>query len=153
MAASQHVPGAPATVSPFPSVMPQSACESAGDVGRLVRDVLDRVGDKWSALIIGMLQDGPLRFSELQRRIGGISQRMLTLTLRQLERDGIVTRTVFAQVPMRVEYELTSLGATLAPLVLALVTWAADHHRDIKDHREAFDREHRPAPLTPAPDS
>jgi len=143
MAARPHAAGAPPTVSPYPSVIADPSCESARDVGRLVRDVLDRVGDKWSALIIGMLQDGPLRFSELQRRVGGISQRMLTLSLRQLERDGIVTRTVYVQVPLRVEYELTPLGSTLVPLVLALVSWAVEHQQEIKEHRDAFDRTHR----------
>ena len=80
------------------------------DDGRAIREVLDRVGDKWSLLVVGTLRERRLRFTELQRHIPGISQRMLTLTVRQLERDGLITRTVYAEVPPRVEYELTELG-------------------------------------------
>ena len=104
-----------------------------------VRRVLDRVGDKWSVLILGTLSSGPLRFTELLHGISGISQRMLTLNLRQLERDGLVSRTVHAVVPPRVDYELTDLGRTLLPPVLALVEWAMENTDAIQGHREGFD--------------
>jgi DNA-binding HxlR family transcriptional regulator len=104
-----------------------------------VRDVLDRVGDKWSVLIIGMLGEGPRRFSELRRTIEGISQRMLTLTLRGLERDGLVTRTVQPIVPPRVDYALTPLGRTLLEPILALASWAGEHRAEIQAAREHYD--------------
>jgi DNA-binding HxlR family transcriptional regulator len=94
---------------------------------RAVASVLARVGDKWSVFVIMLLIDGPTRFNELKRRIGGISQRMLTLTLRGLERDGLVTRTVFPTIPPRVDYELTDLGRGLAKPVQALGQWAFAH--------------------------
>lgn len=105
-----------------------------------VRDVLSLVGDKWSVLIVAMLGEGPLRFSELRRSIEGISQRMLTLTLRGLERDGLVTRTVYATIPPRVEYALTPLGGTLQTPVKALSDWALEHFAEIRRARERFDR-------------
>ncbi|MFE0459866.1 winged helix-turn-helix transcriptional regulator [Kitasatospora sp. NPDC058965] len=113
-------------------------CGSA-DETRAVRELLDRVGDKWSLLVIGTLRHGPLRFGELQQQVAGISQRMLTLTLRHLERDGLATRTAYAEVPPRVEYELTELGRTLIPLVGALAEWAAGNHRVIDANRARFD--------------
>src|SRR5881398_283049 len=91
---------------------------------RAVSDVLARVGDKWSVLVVTRLGGGPLRFNELRRSIGGISQRMLTLTLRGLERDGLITRTVFPTIPPRVDYELTDLGRGLSKPVEALGKWA-----------------------------
>jgi DNA-binding HxlR family transcriptional regulator len=108
-----------------------------------VREVLNRVGDKWSVLLIRMLGAGPLRFNELKHRVEGISQRMLTLTLRGLERDGLVTRTVFATVPPRVDYELTPLGRTLLVPVQALASWADGHREDIQNARDRFDRKER----------
>ncbi|MFE7406001.1 winged helix-turn-helix transcriptional regulator [Isoptericola sp. NPDC057559] len=105
-----------------------------------VRAVLDRVGDKWSTLVLGTLAPGPRRFTELLHGIDGISQRMLTLTLRQLERDGLVSRTVHAVVPPRVDYELTELGQTLLPPVIALVEWAFAHTDAIRAHRERYDQ-------------
>jgi DNA-binding HxlR family transcriptional regulator len=105
----------------------------------IIRDVLDRAGDKWSVLAIATLQGGPLRYSDLHRAIPGISQRMLTLTLRQLQRDGLVTRTAYAEVPPRVEYALTALGATLLDSVLSLAQWAATHHAEIRENRARFD--------------
>ena len=105
-----------------------------------VRDVLDRVGDKWSMLTIAMLDAGPRRFSELRRSIDGISQRMLTLTLRRLERDGLVTRTQFPTIPPRVEYELTRLGKTLLEPVMALGKWAEKHRAEIDASRQQFDK-------------
>src|SRR5260370_25643870 len=90
-----------------------------------VREVLNRVGDKGSVQIVGMLQDGPKRFSDLRRSIEGISQRMLTLTLRGLERDGLISRSVEPTIPPRVDYELTQLGQTLLEPIIALGAWAA----------------------------
>ena len=106
---------------------------------QIVSRILSRIGDKWSLLIVMMLREGPLRFSELKRSIGGISQRMLTLTLRGLERDGLVTRTVFPTIPPRVDYELTDLGLSLARPVDALGTWAFENHGRIEQARRAFD--------------
>jgi DNA-binding HxlR family transcriptional regulator len=100
-----------------------------------VREVLNRVGDKWSVQIVGMLQDGPKRFSELRRSIEGISQRMLTLTLRGLERDGLISRSVEPTIPPRVDYELTQLGQTLLEPIIALGAWAAANRVAIQDAR------------------
>ena len=110
-----------------------------------VREVLNRVGDKWSVLIVALLQHGPQRFSELKRSIEGISQRMLTLTLRGLERDGLVTRTVLPSIPPRVDYALTPLGQTLLEPVLAIAAWAEQHREDIQAARDRFDRKERRA--------
>src|SRR5580700_8513209 len=104
-----------------------------------VSDVLARVGDKWSVLVVTRLGAGPLRFNELRRAIGGISQRMLTLTLRGLERDGLVTRTVFPTIPPRVDYELTPLGRDLLVPVSALGEWAIRNQGRIARAREQFD--------------
>ncbi|WP_299810248.1 helix-turn-helix domain-containing protein [Tardiphaga sp.] len=106
---------------------------------RGVAAVLARVGDKWTVLVIMLLGDGPRRFNELKRMVGGISQRMLTLTLRGLERDGLVTRTVFPTVPPRVDYELTDLGRGLSHSVMALGQWAKQHLTDIETARQNFD--------------
>ncbi|WP_043630875.1 winged helix-turn-helix transcriptional regulator [Nonomuraea candida] len=100
-----------------------------------VRQVLDRVGDKWSLLVIAALEAGPLRYTDLRRDVPGISQRMLTLTVRQLQQDGLVTRTAYAEVPPRVEYALTPLGRSLHHIVTPLITWVADHHGQIREHR------------------
>src|SRR5271163_4907019 len=102
---------------------------------RAVSSVLARVGDKWSVLIIVLLSDGPRRFNEIKRMVGGISQRMLTLTLRGLERDGLVTRTVFPTIPPRVDYELTDLGRSLQTPVQSLNAWAMTHIADIEHSR------------------
>jgi DNA-binding HxlR family transcriptional regulator len=104
-----------------------------------VSEVLARVGDKWTVLVVSTLGSGPLRFNALRRAIGGISQRMLTLTLRALERDGLVTRTVFPSVPPRVEYELTQLGRSLLVPVSALAAWAIAHRGAIDGARRTFD--------------
>jgi DNA-binding HxlR family transcriptional regulator len=104
-----------------------------------VRKLLDRVGDKWSLLVMTLLDGRTLRFTELRRQIDGISQRMLTLTLRQLERDGLVQRTVHAVVPPRVDYNLTPLGSTLLDPVHALVEWTIDHHKEVERARTAYD--------------
>lgn len=100
-----------------------------------IREVLDRIGDKWSLLLIAVLHTGPLRYTDLQRRIPGISQRMLSLTLRQLEQDGLVTRTAYAEVPPRVEYALTPLALGLHEITTSLIGWAADHHDEIQANR------------------
>jgi DNA-binding HxlR family transcriptional regulator len=104
-----------------------------------VSQVLARVGDKWSILVIGTLGAGPRRFSELKRGIEGISQRMLTLTLRGLERDGLVTRTVTPTIPPRVDYELTDLGRSLLKPVNALGEWAIANRTTVDAARQAFD--------------
>jgi DNA-binding HxlR family transcriptional regulator len=104
-----------------------------------VSEVLQRVGDKWTVLVVKILGRGPMRFNELKRTIDGISQRMLTLTLRALERDGLVTRTVYPSVPPRVEYELTQLGRSLIAPVSALAMWAIDHRGAIHGARTRFD--------------
>jgi DNA-binding HxlR family transcriptional regulator len=106
---------------------------------RAVSDVLARVGDKWSVLVVTRLGAGSMRFNELRRSIGGISQRMLTLTLRGLERDGLVTRTVFPIIPPRVDYALTSLGRDLLEPVSALGEWATRNQAKIARAREKFD--------------
>ncbi|WP_405863670.1 winged helix-turn-helix transcriptional regulator [Streptomyces sp. NBC_00005] len=100
-----------------------------------IRQVLDRVGDKWSMLIIAVLENGSLRYTDLQRQIPGISQRMLTHTLRQLQEDGLITRTAYAEVPPRVEYALAPLGCGLHEIVMQLIGWAADHHDEIRANR------------------
>lgn len=107
---------------------------------RVVGSVLARIGDKWSVLVVMTLGDGPRRFNELKRIIGGISQRMLTFTLRGLERDGLVTRTIFPTIPPRVDYELTDLGRSLRVPVMALGTWAFTHIPEIQEARSRFDR-------------
>jgi len=106
---------------------------------RGVSNVLQRVGDKWSVLVVATLSRGPHRFSELRREIEAISQRMLTLTLRSLERDGLVSRTVTPTIPPRVDYALTTLGHSLQQPVLALAGWAVDHLEEISAAQSAFD--------------
>lgn len=107
---------------------------------KFVTTVLARVGDKWAVLLVRLLGDGPMRFSELQRRIDGISQRMLTLTLRGLERDGLVSRTVQPTVPPRVDYALTPLGVSLLGPVKALGDWAFKNQNEIETARIKFDK-------------
>ena len=109
------------------------------------RQVLDRIGDRWTVLILGVLADGAKRFTELSRAVEGISQKMLTQTLRGLERDGLVTRTVHATVPVRVDYELTDLGRTLGEPIAALERWARDHLGDVVAARQEYDRRQRSA--------
>lgn len=112
--------------------MSQEQCPAA-------REVLSRVGDKWSVLVVALLGEGPKRFSELRRNIEGVSQRMLTLTLRGLERDGLVRRTVFPTVPPRVDYELTRLGRSLRQPIRALAKWAEKHRTAVQDARAKYD--------------
>ncbi|WP_246450499.1 winged helix-turn-helix transcriptional regulator [Sphingomonas rhizophila] len=116
-----------------PPELHQAGCKN-------VAPVLNRVGDKWSMLIVMILSDGPKRFSELKRAIDGISQRMLTLSLRGLERDGLVTRTVTPTIPPRVDYELTELGVSLRGPVRALGDWAIEHIGCIRAAQERFDK-------------
>ena len=104
-----------------------------------VGGVLSRIGDKWSVLVVMLLADGPKRFSELKRAIGTISQRMLTLTLRGLERDGLVTRTVTPTIPPRVDYELTDLGHSLCGPVRGIGDWAFENHQRIEEARRVYD--------------
>ncbi len=103
------------------------------------RVVLDRIGDKWTALVIGALEDGSLRFTELRARIGGVAPKVLTQTLRAMERDGLLTRTVHAEVPPRVDYELTDLGRSLTGPIATLTDWAETHLGVILAAREQFD--------------
>lgn len=104
-----------------------------------VSDVLSRVGDKWTVLVVELLSDGPMRFNELRRLIGNISQKMLTSTLRGLERDGLVTRTVYPTIPPRVDYELTDLGRDLRVPVKGLALWARANIGKINNARTRFD--------------
>jgi DNA-binding HxlR family transcriptional regulator len=107
---------------------------------RAISDILGRVGDKWTVLVVGYLTGGPMRFSELSRAIGGISQKMLTSTLRGLERDGFVTRQVFPTIPPRVDYELTDLGRELRVPVNALGEWARENISRVNEARARFDK-------------
>lgn len=104
-----------------------------------VRQILDRIADKWSLLVIALLDRRTLRFNELRREIDGISQRMLTVTLRQLERDGLVRRTVYPVVPPRVDYALTPLGVTLHETIQAFVVWTEQHQNEIAAARSRYD--------------
>ena len=115
------------------------------------REMLVRVGDKWSVYVINVLGNaGTLRFNELRSQVDGISQRMLTVTLRGMERDGLVKRTVYPEVPPRVEYELTKLGGTLRQLVRGLVQWSGAHLNEVDAAREAYDaRTRRPTKALP----
>lgn len=127
--------------------MDVTAGEGGDDLLRLagcrnVAPVLNRVGDKWSMLIVMILSGGPRRFNELKREIDGISQRMLTLSLRGLERDGLVSRTVEAVVPPRVTYALTELGVSLTGPVRALGDWSIEHIACIRAAQERFDAAH-----------
>ncbi|MGH3347702.1 MAG: winged helix-turn-helix transcriptional regulator [Nocardioides sp.] len=104
------------------------------------RRVIDRIGDRWSVLVILVLKNGTQRYGDLARTIGGVSQKMLTQTLRGLERDGIVTRTVYAEVPPKVEYDLTDLGRSLLGPVESLTEWATTHMGEVGKARAGYDR-------------
>ncbi|WP_278261622.1 helix-turn-helix domain-containing protein [Nocardia sp. AG03] len=103
------------------------------------RQLLDRIGDKWVSLTVNALADGPLRYSELNQRLAGVSQKMLTQTLRNLERDGLLTRTVLPEVPVRVDYRLTPLGEELLPVMRTIKSWAEDHMDQVLRARAAYD--------------
>ncbi|WP_329343078.1 helix-turn-helix transcriptional regulator [Streptomyces sp. NBC_00663] len=124
---------------PQSAARPSDACRT--------RVVLDIVGDKWSLLVVRNLRDGPRRFTELKRAIDGISQRMLTVTLRSLERDGILTRTVHQVMPPHVSYELTEMGFTLRQATAPLLEWSIAHLGRIDDARAAYDTRADP-PMT-----
>ncbi|RYV49752.1 transcriptional regulator [Pengzhenrongella frigida] len=104
------------------------------------RRILDRIGDRWTVLVVGALGDGTARFSELKRRIEGISQKMLTQTLREMERDGLVTRTMYAQVPVRVEYQLTDAGMSLRGPLKALEEWSIEHLGMVMTAQQVYDQ-------------
>lgn len=106
------------------------------------RQLLDRISDKWVSLILVALTDGPRRYSDLNRRIAGVSQKMLTQTLRSLERDGLISRTVTASVPVRVDYTLTPLGATLLPVMAGIKAWAERYIEDVQASRVGWDETH-----------
>ncbi|ADP39986.1 transcriptional regulator, HxlR family [Rothia dentocariosa ATCC 17931] len=117
-------------------------CENNADVYNKncpCRHILDRIADKWSALIIGRLQQGPQRFSELKRSITGITQKVLTQNLRTLERDGLVSRTIFPTVPVTVEYKLTPLGETLIEPLRVLRQWSEAHKQEVLDAQDVYD--------------
>jgi DNA-binding HxlR family transcriptional regulator len=105
------------------------------------RQVLATIAEKWAALVVSALADGPRRHGELMKTIRGASQKMLTQTLRKLERDGLLTRTVTASVPVRVDYELTPLGRTLVPVLVAVKTWSETHIEEVMAARDAFEGE------------
>jgi DNA-binding HxlR family transcriptional regulator len=119
----------------------QESCQAEHTSACTVREVLDRVGGKWSIGIIIAASDGPVRFTELERSIEGISRRMLTLTLRHLERDGLLTRTVYPTVPPRVEYVATEMARELYESLVSLTGWAQRHREAIAAARDAYDRE------------
>jgi DNA-binding HxlR family transcriptional regulator len=126
-----------------------NSCESEGvftveDQACTVRQVLDRVGGKWSIGVIVAAAEGPVRFTELERTIEGISRRMLTLTLRNLERDGLLTRTVYPTVPPKVEYTTTAIARELYDSLIALTSWAERHRAEIAAARHTYDLEHAP---------
>lgn len=123
-----------------PAISPARA-----DHCRVVAAVLDRIGDKWTIMVVSVLTDGPARFTTIMREIGGITHRMLTLTLRGLERDGLVTRTVYATVPPRVEYELTELGRTLTTTLIPLAHWSEANWQTIREAQERHDAQSAPA--------
>jgi DNA-binding HxlR family transcriptional regulator len=119
---------------------------------RALGDVLSRIGDKWTVFVVGLLAKGPMRFNEIRRTIGGISQRMLTLTLRGLERDGLVIRTVYPTIPPRVDYALTPLGCTLIEPLVALADWAAANQATVEKARTKFDATRTPTDERRHPD-
>jgi DNA-binding HxlR family transcriptional regulator len=115
-------------------------------------DILNRIGDKWTVMVVGVLaRHGTLRFNELKRIINGVSQRMLTLTLRNLERDGLVTRTIYPEIPPRVEYGLTELGHSLKQPIGALWDWSAQNGASVVEARQIYDARHSDGEDAPAP--
>ncbi|MEV0143563.1 MULTISPECIES: helix-turn-helix domain-containing protein [unclassified Nonomuraea] len=114
------------------------------------RQLLDRISDKWVSLLLNALADGPRRYSDLSRTVAGVSQKMLTQTLRALERDGLVSRSVTPSVPVRVDYELTPLGRSLLPVMQAIKQWAEANIEQVTAAREAYDAGRPPRPHRPA---
>ncbi|HYQ68096.1 helix-turn-helix domain-containing protein [Actinophytocola sp.] len=131
--------------SPIRDLSGDAAADAVATEACPVREVLDRVAGKWSILVIVAVARGPIRFAELERQIDGISRRMLTLTLRNLERDGLLTRTVYATVPPKVEYRLTEIAQELHVELLSLTNWAERHRKTISAARHAYDATHREA--------
>jgi DNA-binding HxlR family transcriptional regulator len=117
----------------------EQLCRSDAATAGHVRDVLDRVGDKWTMLVVNLLEHGPRRYGHLARDIPGISQRMLTVTLQRLERDGLVTRTSYPEVPPRVEYALSPLGESLLEPIRGLARWAYGHRDEFASNRDRYD--------------
>ena len=130
-----------------PNPAPLERCAQAHREDPGIRAIHDRLGDKWSLLVIVELTHGPLRFRQLQRAVGGISQRMLTLTVRHLERDGLVRRMVYPTVPAQVDYRLTEMGASLTHLLKALADWSLAHRKDIARAQTDYDRAHPGRPV------
>lgn len=120
----------------------EQACPPPKLSGCQAREVLQRIGDKWSVFVIALLGHGIKRFSELHREIDGITARMLTVTLRGLERDGILTRTIHPVIPPRVDYELTAMGRTLLDIIDQLVNWTDGHLQEIENARVVYDARH-----------
>jgi DNA-binding HxlR family transcriptional regulator len=129
----------PSKIAQGGTFLEQGHTHVPGDCAR-VAPILSRIGDKWSILVVMLLGDGPMRFNELRRRVGGISQRMLTLTVRGLERDGFLTRTVYPTIPPRVDYELTALGHSLLVPVGAMGDWAIQNVSRIEEAQRRFDQ-------------
>jgi DNA-binding HxlR family transcriptional regulator len=123
----------------------EKPAESPSIAEGLVREILGRIADKWTLLVIEVLAgEGEMRFTRLRERVGGVSQKMLTKTLRELERDGLVTRHVHAVVPPRVDYKLTRLGELLGESVCGIWLWAETHADDVEKNRRAYDKKHAP---------
>jgi DNA-binding HxlR family transcriptional regulator len=129
------------SICQYQRIMEEKKFKIYADEGHCpVRNVVDRIGDKWSVLILLLLEEGEvLRFGEIHKYIGTISQKMLTVTLKTLEADGLVIRTVYAQIPPRVEYRLSPRGKTLLPHIHGLVTWAVTNMKDIRKTRKKFE--------------
>jgi DNA-binding HxlR family transcriptional regulator len=117
--------------------------DASNDDCQAIAETLDRIGDKWTVLVVGALEQGPLRYNEIRRAIGGISQRMLTLTLKGLERDGLVNRTMYPTIPPRVDYELTELGNRLMGPLRSLYDWAVKHRPAMLAARKKFAEKER----------
>ena len=117
--------------------------DTSGDDCQAVAETLDRIGDKWTVLVVGALEQGPLRYNEIRRAVDGISQRMLTLTLKGLERDGLVHRTMYPTIPPRVDYELTELGRKLMAPLRSLYDWAVKHRPAMLAARKKFAEKER----------
>ena len=117
--------------------------DTSADDCQAIAETLDRIGDKWTVLVVGVLEPGPLRYNEIRRAVDGISQRMLTLTLKELERDGLVTRTMYPTIPPRVDYELTQLGRNLMTPLRSLYDWAVKHRPAMLAARKRFAEKER----------
>ena len=116
------------------------SCTDPHEACRALAQILDRIGDKWTVMVVGALAEGPMRFNQIMRLIGGVSHRMLTLTLRGLERDGLVKRTIYPTIPPRVDYELSDLGRSLIGPLRVLSEWALSNRVSIEIARDSFDR-------------